>query len=312
MAPEQPQQKVARVTEDCFAALVRIYLNSPKFLGYQAATRELWGRELRFASRPDTLGAISLQAIRPALVQAFLDGLDGRPGKQAAALGALRALEKWAIVRDLLPRTITTGVETSRPMGGHVPWTDDQVALGESRARPDLARAIILAGNTGQRGSDLVHMGPTDVETFNGIDGINIRQVKTSRQVWVPITSVLAAAMRGWERRPGPYLVRPDGKPWTRKQLTNAWTYERDTNPALAALAAAGLVLHGLRGHACVRLLRAGANTRQIADMVGMSEDMVARYTRLSVQRENASAAVVHLERTIREREFNMSNRSLK
>ena len=31
--------------------------------------------------------------------------------------------------------------------------------------------------------------------------------------------------------------------------------------------------------------------------MVGMSEPMVARYTRLSVQRENAMAAVYHLER---------------
>jgi hypothetical protein len=48
--------------------------------------------------------------------------------------------------------------------------------------------------------------------------------------------------------------------------------------------------------------MRAGANTRQIADMVGMSEPIVGRYCRFSVQRENASAAVLHLDRTFRER----------
>jgi hypothetical protein len=32
-----------------------------------------------------------------------------------------------------------------------------------------------------------------------------------------------------------------------------------------------------------------------------MSENMVAHYTRLSVQRENAVAAVYHLDRTARE-----------
>jgi len=58
----------------------------------------------------------------------------------------------------------------------------------------------------------------------------------------------------------------------------------------------------GLRATACVRLLRAGANTRQIADLVGMFEGIVGRYCRFSVQRENASAAVLHLDRTFRER----------
>jgi predicted transcriptional regulator len=65
----------------------------------------------------------------------------------------------------------------------------------------------------------------------------------------------------------------------------------------------AGLVLHGLRATAVVRLRRAGATTGQIAGMVGMSENMVNRYCRFSVQRENALAAVHYLDvRTKRER----------
>jgi hypothetical protein len=67
--------------------------------------------------------------------------------------------------------------------------------------------------------------------------------------------------------------------------------------------------MHGLRGTACVRLRRSGATIPQIADMVGMSVQMVARYCRFSIQKENAVAAVIHLEKTIRERNLDMSKR---
>lgn len=315
MAQDEPP-KVALVTDDRFAALIRAFKASSKFLGYAEETQRVWGRELDFAARPDCLGALSRHEIRPALVQAFFDGLTGRPGKQAASLAALRQLEKWAIVRDRLPRQITLGVEVEDSDGGHVPWTADQVTWAEQNLKPHLARAITLGAHTGQRGSDLIRIGPTDIERFDGIDGINVRQKKTKRQVWVPITSTLAAVMATWEKQPGPFLRRESGLPWSRKALTMAWSYERDTNPAFASFRLCGpdhdrpMVLHGLRGHACVVLLRAGANTRQIADMVGMSEEMVKEYTKLSLQRENAVAAVYHLERTLRERSRDMSNKT--
>jgi integrase len=292
--------RAAKITDECFAAVIRAFMASPKFQGYSPATREVWGRELRLAERPDTLGAISVNVIRPALVQAFMDGMSDRPGKQTAALAALRQLERWGIVRDLLPQPITLGVEIGRSHDGHKPWTDEQVRLAETHARPELARVVTLAANTGQRGSDLVKMRWTDLEDYNGRTGINVTQLKTGRQIWVPITQELASAMAQWERRPGFILLRPTGIPWTRKALTWAWIVERDGNLALRPLA--GLVLHGLRATACVRLLRAGANTRRIADMVGMSEPIVGRYCRFSVQRENASAAVLYLDRTSRER----------
>lgn len=294
---------------DSFSSLVCAYKASPKFSGYADETRALWGRELEFAGHVMALGAVSLDDLRPSIVQAYFDGLAGRPGKQAAALAALRQLEKWAIVRDLLPQAITTGVEIEHSDGGHTPWTDAQVEIGEQKARKGFDRVILLAANTGQRGSDLVRLGWTDIETFDGRDGFNVTQVKTGKQIWLPITAPLAEAMRGWERAPGPFLRMPDGRPWPRKSMTKAWTYERDHNPDLEELSRAGLVLHGLRGTACVRLRRAGATIPQIADMVGMSEEMVARYCRFSIQKENAIAAVHHLERNIRERDLDMSRK---
>ena len=221
-------------------------------------------------------------------MQAFFDGIADRPGKQKVTLTALKQIEAWAIVRELLPRQITLGVQINHSKGGHIPWTEAQVAFAQTNTRPDLARAVTLGAFTGQRGGDLVRMCTTDIEVYNGITGINVVQQKTKRALWVPILPQLAAAMDTWERLPGPFLRRLDGRPWKRDDLTDHWEREREKHPELA-----GLVLHGLRGHACVQLRRAGCNGAQIADMVGMSVPMVERYCRFSAQRENATAAVI-------------------
>jgi integrase len=197
---------------------------------------------------------------------------------------------------------ITTGTEAPGGTGGQVHWTEEQVALAEQQARPHLARAITLAANTGQRGSDLVKMRWSDIEEVNGRPGINVTQQKTGLVIWVPLTQELMTAVAKWERHPGFILLKEDGHPFTRQQLSDQWLRERDTRLALLPLCTAVIVLHGLRGFAVVRLRRAGANTGQIADMVGMSEVMVKRYSRFSVQRENALAAVHYLDRTKPER----------
>ncbi len=317
----EPRPQLLRVTEDSFAALIRLFRQSGKWtspppVGYADSTKKGWGRELDLMARPACLGALSIQEIRPSLVQAFFDGLAEWPGKQEVGLAVLKQLEKWAIVRDLLPREITKGVEVGECDGGHIPWSDEQVALAERESPPHLSRMITLAANTGQRGSDLIRMGPTNIELYKGIRGIVITQKKTGKHVWIPITSELEAAMAKWERRPGPFLTQADGRPWKRENLSHAWRYHRDRAPGLAPLrleslslevgasprADKGLVIHGLRGTACVRLRRAGGTESQIADMVGMSPQMVARYCRFSKQRENAAAAVLHLDRTFAER----------
>ena len=309
--------RLRNVIDDTFAGLCGLFMSpaNPRWIsppkplgdGWAEATKDQWARELKFASRPDCLGAVPLVEIRPALVQVYLDQLAGLPGKQTAALAAFRQVEKWAFVRDMLRQPLTTGVRVSKPQGGHKPWTEEQVALAEKYARPDIARAITLGANTGQRISDLVRMGPTDIERDHGIDGINVIQEKTRRPVWVPILSPLAAAMETWERRPGPFLLRDrDGKPWVSKFLSLAWMWERDHNRNLEELKREGLVIHGLRGHACVRLRRAGATTLEIASMVGMSLQMVKRYCRLSSQRESAVAAFYRLEGTAAERKVVM------
>jgi integrase len=240
--------------------------------------------------------------MRPALVQAFLDGYADRPAMQKVAQTALKSLEKWALVRDRLPQQITLGTEAPGSDGGNEPWTDEHVLIAELHARPDLAHMVTLAANTGQRGSDLVKMTWGDIEEYEGRVGINVVQRKTGLKIWIPMPQELEAVIWSWGKGPGRLILKPDRTPFTREQLSDHWLRERTRNAALAPLNALGLSMHGLRATAVVRLSRAGASTRQIADMVGMSEPMVARYCRFSNQRKSALAAIHYLDRTPRER----------
>lgn len=293
-----------RVKADEFSAVIRDYLQSAKHLGMAASTRRNMSYCLRLAQ--SVLGGYAIDELRPSMVQAFIDELHGRPGTQRAALDALKALEKWGVVLDRLPRQITFGVRTTGRIRGHIPWTDEQVELALQHVSPGLARIIIMAANTGQRQSDLARMLWSDIEVVGGRRGINVRggQKKTGRQQWVPFTQELERAMSSWDRSPGHILRKPrSGQPWQPVQMVKKWIRERNEIDALAPLRAVEmngitkpLTLHGLRGTACVRLLRAGATTRQIADMVGMSEKTVVTYTRFSEQKANALAAVYHLD----------------
>jgi integrase len=279
-----------------FAEVIRAFLASDKFARLAPSTRKGYRLQLVRAQLPETLGAYATDVIRPALVQAFLDGLADRPGAQAEAHTALKSLERWAVVRDLLPHAITTGTEVLRTDGAHEPWSDAEVELAEAHAKPSLARVVTLTANTGQRASDIVKMRSSDIETYQGVAGINVTQQKTKLEIWIPLTAELQAAMATWERRPGYFCLKDDGTPWSAGLLSCHWNRERSSNPTLSPLEQAGRVLHGLRATACVRLNRSGATARQIADMVGMSVQTVERYLRKSAQRDNALAAVIHLD----------------
>lgn len=290
------------ITKDTFAAVIRQYIANPKFRKLEQTTQSAWERELWLAELPETLGGLHVDQIEPADVQAFLDELADRPGKQATALTALRAVEKFAIVKRLLPRQITLGVELIGPAkdSGHKPWTEQDLELALREAPPEVSRALALLSATGQRGGDVVRMRWNDLENYNGRLGINLTTQKTTRRLWVPFTNDFADEIGTWKPRTTNGVTSPHilltlaGVPWTRNALTVAWNRQRKKNPKLRSLA--HLHLHGLRATAVVRLLRAGATELMITELIGMSAPMVKRYSRHSRQRENASAAIVFLD----------------
>ena len=166
-----------QVYDGSFYDLCQRFMESEKFKGFAEGTQALWRRELAFACSPNCLGHLSLVEIRPALVQGYLDGWSDKPGKQQNALRALQAVEKWALVRDLLPNPITRGVETGRPEGGHIPWTEAQIRHAERWARSDMSRVDYARESRPARElATLSECAGQTFESFRGQDGVNVTQ----------------------------------------------------------------------------------------------------------------------------------------
>jgi integrase len=297
-----------RIAPGTFAQVIREYLMSDKFQRLAPSTQRGYRIYLTEAEQPELLGAIDVNDIATPHVQAFLDRYSDRSGAMGQSLTALKAVVKWGIRRGKLPPNVpvTYGCEVVKSDGGHVAWTEEQIALGEAHCHPQMARYIALQSGTGQRGSDLVKMQWSEIEERNGRLGIQVKQQKTFKKtklvLWVPFTPALQAAIATWERPTAAeqvadpnkrfILLKKDGKPWTREQVTSCWAhFERHRHGELAAL-----TLHGLRATAVIRLLRAGANPSQVAYCVGMTVPMVQRYARSAVQEEHAEAAISFLD----------------
>jgi integrase len=149
-----------------------------------------------------------------------------------------------------------------------------------------MRRGLMLYLYTGQRGSDVVRLGPTDIDE----GGFSLTQQKTGRPVWCPIVPELAAEMATWERRPGPYLVQDNGKPYDRRLFWLHFNAERAGIPELA-----DVTLHGLRCTAVIRLRRAGLSTGQIGDITGMSLQTIQKYCRFADRKAYGQAALLKL-----------------
>src|SRR5262245_18349936 len=222
MQHDVSRPRAARIAAGTFAAVIRAYQSSPAYTEALApSTQRLYNDVLRIAEREEALGGLSVTVNRPALVQAFLNGLSDTPGRQKIARTALSAVQRWALVRDLLPYPIMTRRYTVPMDGGHEPWSMEHVVLAERPARLDLSRVVTLAVHTGQRGSDIVRMRWSDIEEQDGRQGVNVTQQKTGRRRWLPFTTELSNALASWERRPPFFLIlKPGGSPYTREQLS--------------------------------------------------------------------------------------------
>jgi DNA-binding CsgD family transcriptional regulator len=240
----------------------------------------------------DVWGDLPLAGLRSKHVQAFIDKLT--PGKGRNFVNCLSSFSKWARKRGHAEVNFTFGIDLPKPGKGHLPWTDEQLAVAARQFTGMIRRGFMLYQHTGLRGSDVVRLGPTDIDTYQGRDAFALTTQKRKRDVWCPIMPPLAAEMATWERRPGPYLLQQNGKPFTRKEFARQFAEARDAIPELN-----GLTLHGLRATAVINLRRAGLSYAQIGDIVGMSAKMVEHYCRNADMRSNSRAALTHLERAM-------------
>jgi integrase len=291
-AIRQARGIVAMLTPGTFNELIDAYLISPAFTEIAASTQYNYRRDLAIARQ--AWGALPAEGVEPKHVQKVMDGLARTPAKANSFLGTMKTLAKFARKRGLISSNFAEGVDRYDVSDrGHKPWTATQIKCAHDCLTGDVRRGIMLALYTGQRLSDVVRLGWTDVDE----NGFRLRQKKTKRDVWCPIVPELAAEMATWEKLPGPFVRQPRGKPITRKHFWRFFDEARKQFPDLQ-----GATMHGLRATAVVRLRQAGLSTGQIGDVIGMSLAMIERYCRFADRKESGRAAVVALARTRSER----------
>jgi integrase len=258
-----------------------------------------YGRSLSIARA--AWGPLPIAGVRPAHVLKVMEGLSSTPGKANNFLSAMKLLSGWARTQDLIDKSMVEGVKAYKLTGGHKPWTAEQIAAAKKHLTGVVRRGIMLYLYTGQRGSDIVRLGPTYVDDGGFDMSFDRAQKKTKVEVWCPILPELAAEMETWPRRPGPYVVQDSGAPYTRNLFWDHFDQQRVNIPELESV-----TLHGLRCSAVIRLRQAGLSVPQISDIVGMSLATVQRYCRFADRKESGKAALVMLDerRTAKERKL--------
>ena len=250
-----------------------------------ASTYDHYERSLRIARR--AWGALPAEGVRPAHVKKLMEGMANTPAKANQFLATIKVFSGWAIVSEYITQGLTEGVKAYTTTGGHRPWSDAQVAVALSKFSGNLRKGFMLYLYSGQRGQDVVKLGPTYVDD----GGFNLGQAKTGVEVWCPIVPELAAEMDAWERRPGPFLLQPNGRPYTRKKFWEEFTEAIEDIPGLA-----GVTLHGLRCTAAIRLKQAGLSVPQIGDIMGMSMQTISRYVKHAERKSGGKEALIKLE----------------
>lgn len=283
-AIRQAQGICGPVPTNTINALIDIYETSTKFAELAAETQYHYKRSLKIAR--DAWGSLPKDQLRPLHVRALMDGLSKTPAKANGFFGTLQALEKWGLGTGKLDQSITAGIERYKPDTGHKPWTPEQIALAHKTLKGTIRRGVMLYIYTGQRGSDIVRLGWTDIDE----GGFSIRQRKTKRDIWCPIVPELAKEMATWKKETGPFIKQKNGRNYSRKLFSMHFKIEREKYPILKTV-----TLHGLRATAVVRLRRAGLTTPQIQDIVGMSLAMIERYCRFADRKLGGKAALISL-----------------
>lgn len=242
-------------------ALAVSYYTSPAFLDLRASSQANYRRiieRLRAKHGDKPVRLLDGQGVRRILAE--------RADHPAAAnhlLRILRLLSRHAIEAGMLATDPTTGVRRrAYTVAGYRPWTEADIAAFEAKwpsgTKPRRAMALLLY--TGQRRSDVVRMGRQHIRQGR----IHVRQVKTNRELELPIHPALAAELAHVPADHLHFLARDDGTPHSAGGFYNlfvAWCADAGLPPGLAP--------HGLRKAAARRLAEAGATAHQIASVTG-------------------------------------------
>jgi integrase len=280
-----------------FHSVIAGYKASQDFLGLSPRSKADY---LQHIARIDqAFGDLPLGALDDArITRDFLEWRDSMahsPRQADYGWQVLMKLLSWARARGLTlyrpPERIERLYHADR---SEKIWNKPDVAAFMAVASEPLQRALVLALETGQRQGDLLILPWSAYQPDEqGRLWVKLRQLKTGRQVNIPVTRQLRAVLEHTKRTSTVILTDARGRPWKPNTFRRSWGI------ATKRAKVSGLTFHDLRGTAVTRLAEAECSDAEIAAITGHSmRDVGAILDKYLARTDKiALAAIAKLER---------------
>lgn len=265
---------------ETITALIDAYKLQPEWQKLRPNSVAAYGRAL--AHIEAAWGALDPAALTATHIMALRTAFADRPSMGNLVLSQIRALMKLAVQTDKRkdnPAREIDGLEEdpdeAKPLSIEA-WQ----AITSDDAPESLKRYAILARALGQRISDVLPLRPSNRDE----DGMLLKITKLGDKLhWCPLRPEEIETIDGWTVFKGSlFVARDQGRSFTPGTFRLEWNAFASTE---AGAALAGFTPHDLRAtKVCDERIR-GKSHQQIAAMVGMSIQMVMKYSRHIDQR---------------------------
>jgi integrase len=253
------------VENGTLGAIIALYRSEPEFTRLSPATRRSY--EPILAAIRQEYGDLPVELLEErgarADFMAWRSTMADRPRTADLHLAVLKRILSFAVDREFITVNKLAGVKPmSQGSRRDRIWSDDQIASVLAAASPEIARAVRLALETGQRQGDLLRLLWAEYK-----DGVfRIRQSKSGSYVSFEVGAGCRAELDALPRRSETILCNSRGQPWTSDGFRASWS---------ATMTRAGikdLVFHDLRGTWITRKYAEGWSIKKISEVSGHSE----------------------------------------
>lgn len=265
---------------DTIKALIDDYKLQPEWQKHRPNTVSAYERALAVIDA--AWGPHDPAALTVAHIIAMRTQFSDRPAMGNLVLSQIRALMKLAVQtgkRKDNPAREVDGFE-EEPDEAKPLTVEAWQALTSDDAPEFLRRYAVLARTIGQRISDVLPLRPANRDE----DGIMLTITKLrDKPHWCPLRPEEAATIDGWPVfKAALYVARKNGRAFSPHSFRDEWNAYAATE---AGSALRGFTPHDLRAtKVCDERIR-GRTHQQIAAIVGMSVEMVMKYSRHIDQR---------------------------
>lgn len=274
--------------ESKFATWIEKFRRSEEFKAFADSTRYRWGKwldriELHFGAL--ALAQFDRRQIRVD-IKAWRDTWRAHPRTADYGKQVLSRVLSFTIDNEKLKwnacSTIKNLYDGDR---SDIIWTEADLAQLLPHASAEVKWVVQLAAATGFRMGDLMTLNWSHV----GASAIEIRTGKSRRRrhAFAPLTAEIRELLAAIPKRSPKVLTNSRGLPW--RGFSTSW---RDTLIA-AEMQDRDLHFHDLRGTAVTRYYRANFTIREIANIMGWSEDKVERILDRYVKRDALMADMI-------------------